>query len=115
MRIYDRAGFLKLPEGTFFSKGVEWSFGCLSVKGESTAYNDFYCCDLDWVDGKSSEECFDRLDAMLKKGASFPVQDSGGRDGLFDEDAIFLVWERADLEKLRGYIDAAIALSQGAL
>lgn len=115
MRLYQRAEFLKLPEGTIFNKGVQWNFGCLSVKGESTNYNDFYCCDLDWVDGNNSEECFDRLDSMLKDGASFPAQDSGCRDGLFDDDAIFLVWERADLEKLRGYVDDAIVLAQGAL
>lgn len=115
MKVYRRPAFLKLPAGTIFNKGVEWNFGCISVKGDSTEYNDFYCCDLDWIDGQNSEECFERLGSMLKDGASFPVQDSGCRDGLFDDDAIFLVWERADLEQFRGYIDDAIALVPGAL
>lgn len=91
MRVYTRAEFMKLPAGTMYCKGVRWSFGALCVKDITTDYNDWYEMSLDWIDGRNSEECFDRLQVMLDSGASFPMQNSIYRDGMFDEENIFLV------------------------
>jgi hypothetical protein len=66
---------------------------------------------LDWIDGRNSEECFGRLDAMLKTGASFPMQNSTCRDGMFDDENIFLVWEKPDLEFLATLTAKAIEVS----
>lgn len=92
---------MKLPAGTMYSKGKEWHFGALCVKGDTLPnMNDWYELSLDWIEGSNSGECFERLDAMLKTGASFPVQDSECRDGMFDDKDIFLVWEKPDLANL---------------
>lgn len=110
MRVVNRETFLKLPAGTVYAKGVPWSFNSLCFKGESLG-NDWYEHDPAWVEANDSGEAFDRLERMLHQGASYPMEDAEGRDGLFDADAIFLIFEKADLEKLRGLIDNAISVT----
>lgn len=111
MRVYTRREFLELPAGTMFSKGRKWVFDCLSVKGDSTRHNDFFHRDLDWIDANDSGQAFDRLEEMLKTGASYPIEQCEGRDGTFDDGDVFLVWESEDLKYLRETVEAAIALA----
>lgn len=96
-----------------YSHGTQWNFGALCVKGDTLSHgNDWFELSLDWIDGNDSGECFDRLDRMLNDGASFPVQNSECRDGLFGSDSdIFLVWERPDLEFLASLTARAIEIS----
>ncbi len=107
MRIYTRSDFLKLPSGTAFCKGKRWHFGGVVFKGESLS-NDWFEADPAWVDGEDCGECFDRLEKMLNDGASYPMQTSECRDGLFEDDDLFLVLEKDDLRRLREWIDAAV-------
>ena len=111
MRIYKRDEFMKLPPGTAFCKGKEWYFNGVNFKGE-TIGNDWYEADPAWVDGRNSEECFERLEKMLNGGASYPMKNSECRDGYFDDEDLFLVFEEGDLKILRDWIDAAISASQ---
>lgn len=113
MKIYRRDEFLKLPAGTIFAKGKPQYFESLSVKADSLP-NDFIYRQLVWFDshGDTGDE-FDqglRFDAMVEIGASFPMEQSYGRDGCFDNEDLFLVYEHADLLELRGVLDAALAL-----
>lgn len=108
MRVVDRDTFLTLPAGTIYCKGTRWIFGGLNMKHENCGKNDWYAADPAWVDGADSSECLDRLEEMLAKGASYPMQDSICRDGLFNDEAVFLIYERADLLILRGWIDTAL-------
>ena len=107
MRVYNRADFLKLPEGTVYCAGEPWAFQELSVKGETLPYNDFVRLGLQWVEAADSGEATDRLDAMLAEGASFPMQSSYGRDGGFDDDEVYLVYESADLAAIEAICAAA--------
>ncbi len=100
MRVYNRKDFLALPAGTLYCAGVEWAFNELGVKGDTWPPNDFIKLGLQWVEAQGSTEATDRLDAMLKTGASFPLQQSYGRDGGFDQDEVYLVYEPADLDAL---------------
>ena len=113
MRLYRRADFLKLPEGTIYAKGQPQFFGGIEVKGESLP-NDFITLGLVWFesggDCGGEKDLGYRFDNMLENGASYPMQSSYGRDGCFDDEDIFLVWEEADLLKLREYVDAALSL-----
>lgn len=104
MKIYNRQAFLKLPPGVIFAKGQRWSFDSLMVKGESLNVDvqgligDFTFRDLVWIDrGKNDAEQFDHLESMKREGASYPVNKDYIRDGYFDEEEIFLVYEREDL------------------
>lgn len=100
MRIVDRKTFLAMPEGTVYAKiEQKWVVDTpLCVKYESTDYNDWYYMSFDWVDANDSGEAVDRLEEMAKGKASYPVQQSIARDALFEEEALFMIYERADLE-----------------
>lgn len=113
LRVLRRPDFLKLPAGTVYAKGKEWYFGSLSFKGESLGDRDWYAHDPCWVDAQDSGEAFNRLEEMLETGASYPMESAEARDGLFEQDDIFLVFERDDLLALHGLIGDAIALTDG--
>ncbi len=109
MKVYSRAEFLKLPSGTLFCKGEPWAFGGMQVKGDTLDNcNDFFCLGLEWVDASDSGEATDRLEEMLRTGASYPMEESFGRDGCFDVKDVFLVYEMADLERLAVYLQRAM-------
>lgn len=108
MRIYSRKEFLGLPEGTIYAKGKRWYFNGFSVKGE-TFGNDWAELSVMWIDSQNDSDQWSRLEGMHEGGASYPMAEGYGRDGCFDDEDIFLVPERADLEKLRGMIDKALS------
>jgi hypothetical protein len=108
MRLYNRTDFLKLPPGTIFCAGMPFAFAGIRVKADTLPYNDFVALDLQWIEAHDSSEATDRLDEMLHTGASYPMQESYGRDGAFSADQVYLVYEPADLERIIGYCQAAI-------
>lgn len=108
MRVVDRKTFIGLPVGTIFCKGKPWVFGSLCIKGESLQ-NDWFYCDPSWVDAHDSGQAFARLEEMLAAGAAYPGEDAESRDGCFDNDEIFLVYELSDLIRLEKAIQTAIA------
>jgi hypothetical protein len=110
MRIYRRKEFLALPPGTIYAKGSRWHFDGLNVKA-ATLGDDWVQLSPMWIEAHDGGEQWARLEEMLDGNASYPMTDNYGRDGCFDQDAIFLVPERADLERLREMIDAALAVS----
>lgn len=62
-------------------------FGSLSLEGPIEAHDS----------GEYASNCF----AMSDDGASIPVDlEAFGRDGLFEDDQLFAVWEDADRQAL---------------
>jgi hypothetical protein len=114
MRIFTRAEFMELPEGVIFAKGKPWFFEDLCVKGETIVHEgkaiDFFARGLQWVSAFDSGEATRRLDDMLENGASYPLEDAEGRDGCFDKDDLFLVYEAADLKDMADMFTAAAAI-----
>jgi hypothetical protein len=111
MRMVDRAGFLALPAGTFFVKaGSRWAFGGLCIKDDNAGDNDWYELDPAGIASDDTGEWLDRLEEMERAGASYPMQDAVARDGLYEDGALFLIYERDDLLRLRDMVDVAIAL-----
>lgn len=111
MRVVRRAEFMELPPGTLYSKAAPNSdFDGLSIKGE-TWETDFTCLHLANFDAHDSGQWSERYCIMLEGGESFPMDGDYGRDGCFDYDAVFLIYERTDLLKLRMMIDEAIAVA----
>lgn len=108
MRIVNRKDFLALPAGTIYCKGVQWAFDSLSIKDDSLA-NDWIYLDMAWPSAHDPGEACGLMSQSLETGSSFPCEDAFGRDGCFDEDAVFLIFEPADLWTLRGRIDVALA------
>lgn len=115
MRVYNRKAFMELPEGTLYLKGVPWAFDGLSLKHDTLRKDngeafDWVYTDLAYIGATDSGELGSRCDEMLEAGASYPLNDSAGRDGFFDDEDIMMVYEKDDLLALRGYIDEALKL-----
>lgn len=96
MKIYNRKKFLKLPNGTIFCKGTKWCFDNLSIKGHSWE-NEFLYIDLCNIDANDTGQWVDRLEDSLENCTSYPINNNIARDGLFEEEGIFLVFEEKDL------------------
>lgn len=118
MKIVNRSEFLALPQGTFYAKvsrerGAVGLYGDLEVKGETWS-NDWWATQVVAIDtgdqrGRDVLDCLiEREDEMRETGASYPINSAAGRDGSFDADQLFLVFETDDLVQLRGWIDQAI-------
>lgn len=110
MKIYNRKDFLELPEGTFFAKGCQWVIEGFCIKGETwkSEFSDFLYHDLVSIEYHDSIQHFDRLEEMLEKGVSYPINDSISRDGSFNGEDVFLVFERQDLLEIKKLIDLSL-------
>jgi len=115
MKILSRADFMELPAGTIYAKGQPWCFGNINIKGD-TIYTpkpiDWCYLDPCWIEAHDSGEAGDRLDEMAATGASYPMQESFGRDGCFDDDDLFLVFERDDLVSLLDHVSNALTVTK---
>lgn len=111
MKLYTKPEFLKLPEGTLYCKGKPWHFHEICVKADSLGTDDFVSLSLNYIESFDCGEANSRLQEMLDAGASYPLQESFGRDGMFDKDDLFLVFERSDLDRLTEFVEAAKAVA----
>lgn len=109
MRIVNRKTFLELPAGTVYCKGVRWAFDGLSIKGDSLE-NDWFYLDPAWASAHDSGEAIEILERSLEIGISFACEDAESRDGRFDDDAVFMIFEKIDLVTLSHHINAALSL-----
>lgn len=103
MRIINLQEFLKLPEGTLFHKWGDGkytgSFYEMAVKGESLGTRDFCVLGLDYVlDDDESQTIIDYCETT---GEAFSFDyDMWGRDGCFENNQKFAVYEAGDIKKL---------------
>lgn len=113
MKIVDRKTFLAMPAGTVYAKwgkageypkDQDLTYDEVAVKGDTVA-------NVDWVEMPLlawPEDCGDSgawADAMHaaingKPTAPLDIGDGGSRDGLFDDDQLFAVFERVEVERL---------------
>ena len=105
MRIVNREEFLKMPQNTVFSKYIPYVFGQLFIKDESIGSDgfDFYYSQIaDAIDCKSSTDFDDLLDKAKRDSTlSLRMDFEGlGRDGCFEDDQLFAVFEKEDVAKL---------------
>lgn len=101
MKIINRKDFLALPAGVLFSKYAPCYFECMEIKEDSLC-NDFISQQINGsVRSKGESEFADILLAAQETGESFSMDfDACGRDGMFDEDQLFAIWEPADVKAL---------------
>ncbi|UAN59011.1 hypothetical protein [Serratia sp. JSRIV004] len=101
MKIVDRKTFLSLPKNTLFSVFESYSFGPLNIKGDSLSNDYFYQEIHDSIDVKNSDEFISTLSSAKEKGTSVRMDfNCEGRDGCYEDDAFYAVWERQDVEEL---------------
>lgn len=109
MKVLNKSGFLMLPAGTIYTKGKQWYFEGLCIKDDTAMHGeDWYYLDPCWPQENDRGDAMAVLENSLENGTSFKMEDAVGRDGLFDDDDVFLVFER----KLRAYIDKAISVTK---
>ena len=101
MKIINQKEFLKLPAGTLFLKYEDSGFDELQAKGCSWD-NDFLCESItDSIDCTGSDDWGDKLEMAEKTGENLPMDfDSTFRDGLFDPNQLFAVYDKRDIEML---------------
>ncbi len=109
MKIVDRKTFLAMPPGTLFAKYEPCNFDVLQIKGESIANIDFWSQRIAGsIDCEDSGEFIDILLHAQQTGASVPVDvECQDRDGLFEDEQMFAVWESKDVERLLDRIHQA--------
>lgn len=118
MKLYTRTDFLKLPERTIYSRVDQ---GCcdlcygLFCKTSGPEYSN------DWVEQNLISEAgfpnnikdgFDAIEYQLNLRDSFQEfhtdLDCAGRDGMFEESDVFVVWDKSDILKLIRYLSDCI-------
>lgn len=114
MRLVRRQELMTLPAGTLFCELLEeWVFHGLQLKGDTFGVNgdnvDFFTKSLDWPAAYDCGEACSRLDEMKADPAvSYPIEDAYGRHGLYDDERLYLVYERADTEALIAELQAGL-------
>lgn len=107
MKIVDRKTFLAMPEETVFAKyATLGNIGEVCIKGETYVNGEGEGIDFLYQPLANSVDANDTgafVDAMAaaEKGAPFKLDlDCQSRDGLFDKDQLFVVWEPDDVKQL---------------
>lgn len=105
MRIVDRNTFLAMPPETLFCKYQPCVMESILIKGDSIFFeggNDFFYQSIeDAVDCDDCGQMIDVLDSAQLHGTSFRLDlECQGRDGCFDDDQLFVVFEQYDVEML---------------
>ena len=118
MKLYTRKDFLKLPERTIYSR-VDSGSGDLChglfCKTSGPEYG------KDWVEQDLISEAgfpngitdgFDAIQYQLNLRDSFQDfqtdLDCAGRDGMFEDSDVFVVWDKSDISKLIQYLSDCI-------
>jgi hypothetical protein len=113
MKVVDKQTFFELPSGTIYSKGKAWYFSDFLIKG-NTIYNEGL--PIDWfylyTNWPEDDKAFESLEKALITGESFKANRLFGRDGLYDPDDLFLIYEKDDLDDLLEHIENGINLKE---
>jgi hypothetical protein len=112
VKLATQAELMALPDGTLYALLQQpWIFGDLRVKGENVASDDFYERSLNWIDAHDSGEATHRLNLMMEDSSlSFPVEQAYSREGLYETDARYLVYELDDVKLLLSELQQAYDL-----
>tara|TARA_R110002096_G_scaffold66306_1_gene161358 strand:+ start:18245 stop:18589 length:345 start_codon:yes stop_codon:yes gene_type:complete len=101
MNIVNLEEFKKLPEGALFMKYEPCCFEDLQAKGE-TLKHDFLSQNITyWPDCNGSDDFTRKLSESEAAGSDILMDfDCTGRDGCFDNDQLFAVYDKRDIEML---------------
>lgn len=120
MKLYKRSDFIQLPANTIYSRvhpaQGEFISGLFCKTSKPGEYgNDWVEQGLIDTNAEHPEEMrdggeIDEYGEMLRDGfETFRLDyDSAGRDGMFDDADLFVVWDRGDIIKLRDYLNRCL-------
>jgi len=113
MKILNRDEFLALPSGVLFCKYEPCIFDIIEIKGDSLNFehggNDFFTRPLTGIYTEATgQDGGDPILPEFDRGDEFRwCHNSEGRDGLFEDNQLFAVFDRVDIDKLIGQLLAA--------
>lgn len=118
MKLYTRQEFLKLPARTIYSRVDQ---------GSADLCRGLYCktsgpeYDIDWIEQdlisepgfpNNIKDGWQAIEYQLNLRDSFQDfqtdLDCGGRDGMFEDSDVFVVWDKSDISKLIHYLSDCI-------
>lgn len=110
MRIVSRRELMAMEPGVLYAQvAKDGQFGELHIFGGAFGSNDFTTRSITGPEFNDTDELFQREEDMRVNGTSYPVDSLYGRDGLFDDDIRYLVYDEADIvsivQDLRPYKD----------
>ncbi len=114
MRIVDRNEFLRQPEGVLYCKYKSLGiFDNLCVKHDTMTDFEGNPSDFRYQNGMEilADGTGEYIDVMFsaEKGEPFELDlNCGSRDGMFDKDQMFVVFEKADLDAFRALISKCV-------
>lgn len=121
MKLYKRADFIKLPAMTIYSKIDKSYYGnlmdglfCKTSGNEYT--NDFTEQDLIGEAGFPNDitEGMEAIEYQLNLRDTFQDfrtdLECAGRDGMYDDENTFVVWDKEDITKIRDYLNGALEI-----
>ncbi len=94
-KIIDRKAFLNMPANTIYREYAPHIMGDVMIKGDSLD-NDFWAQDLD--NTKTDDLC--GMIEMLESGNVEFDLDCESRDAMFNDDQLYLIYEKKDVEQL---------------
>lgn len=120
MKIVNWLGFAALPENTMYAKlDHSVDFGEVRIKGK-TILNDnsnpidyFYSEFLHEPESNDSIEAMDILEDGAESGESFPLEECLCRDGCFDLDQKYAIYEQKDINMIQKCISTTVKLPDG--
>lgn len=101
MKIIDRETFITMPEGTVFSEYEPCYFGPLMIKGATVGAVDWYEQTVsDAFDFNDTDDLYRKCDAAVN-GGNLPITlNCETRNGMFDDDQLFAIWDQRDIAAL---------------
>lgn len=110
MKILNRSQFMELPSGVLYQKYEPQCFGELAIKWDSLT-TDFVSVDVSATSfvAQCSNNWAELIDGAQYEGKSVAIDfDCASRDGCFDQDQLFAVWELADVKHLMATLGGLI-------
>lgn len=116
MRIVGLKEFLALPNGTVYAKYAPQYFSEWGVKTETLNDVDFCFTSLDHdMDCEGSDDLVGILQRLENDPTdSYPLSfDVGARDGCFERNQLFAIWDEADIDALIARLQEAKQEAKG--
>lgn len=116
MKLYNRKDFLKLPANTIYSKPVEGflMYGLYCKTSDENYGEDWVLQDLIEEYGfpnemTKSEDAWEHVINQRDTYQDFETDlNCQSRDGMFEQDEKFVVWDKKDIKKLVDYLNKCL-------
>jgi hypothetical protein len=100
MKIISRKEFLELPAGVLFQKGHPWYWEIPLFKGDTIYHEgkaiDFHTQSLFDTDPDEHTNVINAWEDMLNNKKEYPAESVGERDGCFDDEDLFMIYDEKD-------------------